>query len=227
MNAKSVNAAANPSSREIGFKALNSMQKIEFVKFVNSSRGVLWEVSGVMLRDTLVDGLTYLMNLILHNKYKYLTSFMGLDVSLTDLTDLTNPRLGANAAPDLTGPNPLGSGERRILGRMLNSPRPPEPRGGYHGCLQGVWCSSVRFRSVMSVSVTIEPTDALFSSTSGPALLSRPSDRSVSPNRLRQIKKLTVVLTAQRCFPSIKKGPRIRSATLQLVALHASWIGYA
>src|SRR5262245_56034796 len=106
MIAESIKAAANPSSRGIGFKALNSMSKSEFVKFFNSSRGVsweVWEVSGVMPRDTLIEVLNYLKNLILHNKYKCLTSFMGFDVSLTDLM---NPRLGANAAPDLTGPNP-------------------------------------------------------------------------------------------------------------------------
>ena len=38
-----------------------------------------------------------------------------------------------------------------------------------------VCCSSARLRSVMSVSVTIEPTLALLSSTSGPAL-SRKAD---------------------------------------------------
>ena len=87
MIAKSVNAAANPSSRGIGFKALNSIPKTEFVKFVNSSRGVSWEVNGRMSRDTRIDVLTYLMNLIFYNNYSKIAAIFGLDISLTDLTN--------------------------------------------------------------------------------------------------------------------------------------------
>ena len=74
MIAKSLNAASNPSSRENRSNALNSMQKTEFFKFLNSSRGVLGEVYGMTFPSTLIEGLRDLKYLILYNEYRYLAS---------------------------------------------------------------------------------------------------------------------------------------------------------
>jgi len=138
MIAKSINAASNPSSLENRAGALNSMQETESVKFINPSRGVLWGVHGMSFRDTLIDGLMYLMNLILYKNYKYLSS-VGAPLRVLDGFDGFEEFPGPAPTPRLIEPDrtPLGSGESRILGRMLNSPRPLEPRGGHHVCLQG------------------------------------------------------------------------------------------
>jgi hypothetical protein len=81
MITKSLNAASNPSSRENGSSALNSMRKTESLKSLNPSRGVLWGVHGMTFPGTLIEELRDLRDLILYRKYKYLAYLSPLEVS--------------------------------------------------------------------------------------------------------------------------------------------------